>query len=192
MTRGAMVRSTALLLAVLGFLAWRLGEVAPPEAPPLEDLDFPAVSPDTVAPREGYRAPDFAAVDLEGGPVKLSALRGRAVFLNFWATWCIPCRRELPAIARLAARAPAGVEVLTIATDSREPDVRTMLRERGVRVPVIFDDSGLLAAQYEVTGIPTTLLLDARGVVVKRIVGPRAWDHPEFVAWLGRLAPQAR
>jgi len=192
MTRPSIVRSTALLLAVLGFLVWRLGEVAPPEAPHLGNLDFPAVTPDTIAPREGYRAPDFDAPDLRGDPVKLSALRGRAVFINFWATWCIPCRRELPAIGRLAARAPEGVTVLTIATDSREPDVRAMMREGGIRVPVIFDETGALAARYEVTGIPTTLLLDAQGIVVKRIVGARAWDHPEFLAWLDGLATQGR
>jgi len=110
------------------------------------------------------------------------------VFVNFWATWCVPCRRELPAIGRLDARAPEGVAVLTIATDSKEPDVREMMRAHGIRFPVVMDETGTLGAKYEVAGIPTTLLLDPRGIVVKRVVGPRAWDHPEFVAWMGRLA----
>ncbi len=159
------------------------------------DSAFPAVTPETVAPRENYRAPDFEATDVEGRPVSLSALRGRAVFVNFWATWCVPCRRELPAIGRLAARAPKGVAVLTIATDSKEPDVREMMRAHGIRFPVVMDEKGTLGAKYEVAGIPTTLLLDPRGIVVKRVVGPRAWDHPEFVAWMGRLAagpPEAK
>lgn len=188
MKRGRAIAKVALLLAVLGLLVWRLGRVARPEAPPLDNLEFPAVTSETVAPRDGYRAPDFDAADLQGRSVHLSALRGRAVFLNFWATWCVPCRTELPAIGRLAARVDKSAAIITIATDSKEPDVRAMMHARGVRFPVVFDGTGAIAARYEVTGIPTTLLLGPDGIVVKRIAGVRAWDHPDFVAWLGKLS----
>jgi len=184
--------TAALLVALLAFLVWRLGRVAPPEVPPVDRLAFPPVTSEAVAPREGYLAPDFEAVDLRGRSVKLSLLRGQVVFLNFWATWCVPCRKELPAISRLAARLPANVSIVAVATDSQSPDVVSMVRERGIGFPVILDGSGAIAAKYQVIGIPTTLLLDTRGIVVKRISGARAWDHPEFSAWLGRLAATPR
>jgi thiol-disulfide isomerase/thioredoxin len=186
-----VIRTTALLLAVLGLLVWRLGKVTPPETPPLDDFVPAPVVSEAREPREGYFAPDFRAVDLDGRAVHLDDLRGRAVFLNFWATWCGPCRREIPAIGRLARRSGSGVAVVTVATDSTAADVRGFLREARSRIPVVVDEGGELGTRYDVAAIPTTFLVDPRGIIVKRIAGARAWDHPEFVAWLGKLAAPA-
>jgi thiol-disulfide isomerase/thioredoxin len=178
-------------LAVLGLLVWRLGKVAPPETPPLDDFVPAPVISEAREPREGYLAPDFQAVDLDGRPVRLDDLRGRAVFLNFWATWCGPCRREIPAIDRLARRSGQRVAVVTVATDSSAADVQQFLRNARSKIPVVVDQTGDLGEKYDVAAIPTTFLVDPRGIIVKRIAGARAWDHPEFVAWLGKLAATA-
>ncbi len=182
----------ALILAGLGFFVWSTGRLGPPEVPPPDDPFVPlAVVSEAVSPAVGYLAPDFEASTLEGSPVSLSGLRGRAVFLNFWAPWCGPCRMEMAAIGRLQAQAAEEVRILTIAVDSSEAHVRRFLEKLPTKLPVIHDAQGELGARFQIAGIPTTLLVDPRGVVVLRIVGPRAWDRPEFLAWASRVASTA-
>jgi peroxiredoxin len=94
----------------------------------------------------------------------------------------------MAAIGDLAERAPKTVSVLTIAVDAREEDVRRFVDKYGVQFPVIHDDRGDLGAKFQISGIPTTLLLDNRGVIVSRIVGPRDWSRDEFVSWMAMLA----
>jgi hypothetical protein len=98
---------------------------------------------------------------------------------------------EMAAIGRLHARAGEEIRILTIAVDSSEAHVRRFLKELPMKLPVIHDAQGELGAKFKITGIPTTLLVDPRGVVVLRIVGPRAWDRPEFLAWATRVASTA-
>jgi thiol-disulfide isomerase/thioredoxin len=137
---------------------------------------------------EGHIAPDFEARTLGGRPVRLSKLRGKAVFLNFWAPWCGPCRMEMAAIDNLHAQSSDEVSILTIAVESSEAHVRRFVGRHRVTLPVIHDIRGEVGTRFQISGIPTTVLIDPQGVVVRRIVGPRAWDRPEFVAWLSELA----
>ena len=181
---------TSLLIAVLlGIFVWRSGKLGPPEVVPPDGrfVPTPLIS-DVESPRVGYFSPDFHATTLSSRPVRLSDLRGKAVFMNFWAPWCGPCKAEMAAIGDLAKRAPKTVSVLTIAVDAREADVRSFIDKNGVQFPVIHDDDGDLGARFQISGIPTTLLLDHRGVIVSRIVGPRDWGREEFVSWMARLA----
>ncbi|MDP3938000.1 MAG: TlpA disulfide reductase family protein [Deltaproteobacteria bacterium] len=182
--------ATVLFMALLlGLLVWRMGVLGPPEVSPPEDLMVPVpVVSSTRAPREGYLSPPFDARTLKGRRVELEELRGSPVFMNFWAPWCGPCRAEMEAIGRLADESPGDVHVLAIAVDSREEDVQRFVQKNGVSFPVIYDDDGSLGARFEIAGLPTTIILDPRGFVVKRIVGARAWDHPDFSAWVAKLA----
>ncbi|MFQ5456957.1 MAG: TlpA family protein disulfide reductase [Myxococcota bacterium] len=178
-----------LILLLLAFFVWRSGTLGPPEVVPLEKLIVPVpVVSENTAPREGYYSPDFEARTRDGEAVRLSDMRGKAVFLNFWAPWCGPCRAEMAAIGRLAESAPADIRILTIAIDSNGEDVARFADKHDVRFPIIHDKDGSLGATFQIAGIPTTILLDPRGLVVSRIVGPRAWDHPDFLAWISKLA----
>jgi cytochrome c biogenesis protein CcmG/thiol:disulfide interchange protein DsbE len=130
----------------------------------------PTISdPTTVAPQVGFLAPDFTATTLGGETVKLSELRGTPVVLNFWATWCPPCRAELPHFQ--AVHASQGADFTLLAVDVREApqDVARFADQLGLTFPIPLDADGRIAATYQVRAYPTTFFIDADGVI-RRIV----------------------
>jgi cytochrome c biogenesis protein CcmG/thiol:disulfide interchange protein DsbE len=130
------------------------------------------------APALPERAPEFALPALDGTWVRLAELRGRPVVLNFWATWCGPCRVEIPAFARLAARRP-DVTVLGIAADGTPDELRAAAAELGASYPVLRGTPEVFAA-YGVTTYPTTVVLDAEGRVVHAHTGLMLDPHLSF------------
>jgi cytochrome c biogenesis protein CcmG/thiol:disulfide interchange protein DsbE len=142
--------------------------------------------PSTPGAREGDRAPDFTLPDLAGRPVSLSALRGRVVALNFWATWCAPCKAEIPALAAVyAAHRGHCLEMLGIAADSgTREEVAAAARELGVNYPVLLDEQQAAGEAFRVRGLPRTVLVDAEGRI--RTVFEGAVDRPRLE---GALAP---
>jgi thiol-disulfide isomerase/thioredoxin len=112
-------------------------------------------------------APDFVLDNLDGEPVRLSDFRGQPLFLNFWATWCGPCRREMPAFqAFLEAQGADGALILTV-DDAETPEViRAFFAEIGVEnIPVVIDPDSEIRSRYGVFNLPTTFLIDAAGIV---------------------------
>jgi thiol-disulfide isomerase/thioredoxin len=123
----------------------------------------------------GTTAPDYGAVTLDGDSVSLAALRGRLVLLNIWATWCPPCREEIPALQRLHERhAAAGLEVVGVSIDSRGEgeNIRTFLEGYGVTYPIWHDPVDRVTTSFRAQGVPTTVLIDREGTVIWRHVGP--------------------
>lgn len=122
-------------------------------------------------------APDFVLVDLEGRIASLRAFRGKVVLLSFWATWCPPCRQEMPDLARLKeAFGPDGLVVLTVATDAG--GAKTVGPRAGplrVPSPALLDPTSSVASVYRVEALPTTFLIDREGRIVGRTVGGRRW-----------------
>lgn len=108
-------------------------------------------------------APDFALTTLDGQRVVLSELRGKVVVLNFWATWCAPCRVEIPAFSRFAEAHP-DVVVLGIATDGSEAELRIAGPALGIRYPIARADAATVTA-YGISTLPTTVVVDADGRV---------------------------
>ena len=134
-------------------------------------------------------APDFSVVDLTGKPVRLSALRGRVVLVNVWATWCPPCRDEMPSMERLyrELRGP-DFELLAVSEDDGPIEgVRTFARDLGVTFPILYDPERQVGTRYGVWGYPETFVIDRTGRIVERVIGPRTWDTPEQVAALRAL-----
>lgn len=119
-----------------------------------------------VRPAVGEKAPDFIAADLSGNLVRLSDYRGRPVWINFWATWCPPCRAEMPEIdAAYRDAESSGLVLLAVSVAEDGDAVASYLRQTGLAVPAVLDKNGLIATQYAVTGFPTHVFVDSDGIV---------------------------
>jgi peroxiredoxin len=145
------------------------------------------------APRVGAEAPDFTLADMNGNKVTLSSLRGKPVMVNFWATWCPPCRAEIPEIVKLyddTGGAAAGdarpYEVLGVATQSDSPTIKAFSQEFNMSFPLLPDAEGHVVSSYHVLPIPTTFFIDRDGIIRYIQTGPVTRDLME--KWL--LPPQ--
>lgn len=141
-------------------------------------------------PRTPEIAPDFALADLSGRTVRLSGLRGKVVLVNLWATWCPPCREEMPSMERLYQRlGPRGMELLAVSQDDPDarPAVERFVEEVGVTFPILLDPMRDVGSRYRVWGYPETFVVDRDGRIVERVIGPRHWDAPDHVAAIEAL-----
>ena len=118
---------------------------------------------------------DFALKDLQGRTVKLSDQKGKVVFLNFWATWCPPCREEMPSIERLHDRVN-GKDFIILAVSLDQSDIRSFVQKGNYTFKILLDPKGDIGRQYGVTGIPTTFIIDKNGIIKQKAVGSRDWS----------------
>ena len=131
----------------------------------------------------GSMAVPFELTTLDGKVVKSSELAGKVVLVNFWATWCGPCKEEMPSLARLQKQLdPAQFTLLTVTTDLQRQGITHFLSQLGVSLPVLFDEDQDVSRSFMVRGLPTTIVIARDGTLVGRAVGPRAWDSPDAVA----------
>jgi peroxiredoxin len=141
------------------------------------------------SPRTGYEAPDFTLPDLQGQPHRLSDLRGKVVFLNLWATWCPPCREEMPSMEALYQRLKGrDFAMLAVAEDDGgAAAVGPFVKEMQLTFPVLLDPGATLSPRFGATGYPETFIIDRNGQVVNHTIGPTAWHSPEMVAYFEQL-----
>lgn len=161
LSRFDWVALTLLAIAMLGLLAAQGCASSSQDATSgLQGGELPP------APRVGRIAPDFTLVDLEGKLVTLSDYRGKTVFLNFWATWCPPCRAEMPEIEAIFQEYN-GRDVVVIGIDLRESEdkVRQYVRQGGYSWTFVMDTTGQVSSNYRVTAIPTSFFLDGEGII---------------------------
>ena len=133
--------------------------------------------------------PDLQFVDDEGRETGLASFGNRAVLLNIWATWCVPCREEMPALDRLQARLGGpDFEVVPLSINRGGiPTIEAFYQELGLTaLPIYVDASGSAGQRLRAIGIPTTLLINNEGEEIGRLVGPAEWDSPEMIALLQR------
>ena len=166
----------ALVLSVPG-----LERARAEETPPLKGLladNFILMDQPAPAPQEP------GVTDAFGGSVGLADFRGRVVLVNFWATWCAPCVREMPSLDRLQAKlGPEGLLVMAVSQDRKGlAAAEPFYREQGLdNLEIFLDPKGAFARAMGVGGLPTSLLIDDRGRVVGGLEGPLEWDGPEAV-----------
>ena len=128
----------------------------------------------------GDPAPAYAAATLSGDSVSLESLRGDVVLLNIWATWCIPCRREMPALERLhAERAGEGLHVLGVSIDGASADVGGFAHDLGVGFTILHDPQSRVTHAFRTIGVPESFLISRQGLILKRWVGPFDPASPE-------------
>ena len=126
------------------------------------------------SPREGFSAPDFTLDLLGGGQQTLSDLRGKAVMVNLWASWCPPCRAEMPAIEKVYQAFQAqGLVVLGVNTtfQDSESDVAAFVEEFGLTFPILLDREGGVSRRYQMRGLPSTFFIDRQGIIRTVVIG---------------------
>lgn len=129
---------------------------------------------DQVALYPGFLAPDFTALTLSGEAMRLSDLRGRAVLVNLWASWCVPCRSEMPALERVSQDySEDELVILAVnATDQDdEADVRSFAEELGLTFPILMDRDGEISRAYHLTALPTSYFIALDGKIAEIVVG---------------------
>ena len=144
---------------------------------------------DNTTPRLGQPLADFTLLDLRGQSVQLAALRGKVVFVNVWATWCQPCVEEMPTIQQLYERLHGqGLEVLAVSLDALGAQVvQPFMQNYRLTFPTLLDTKNLVQRLYHTTGVPESFIVDKRGILVDKVVGPRDWVHPQMLAHFERL-----
>jgi peroxiredoxin len=134
----------------------------------------------TVGLEKGNLAPDFELGSIDGKAIKLSSLRGRKVILNFWATWCPPCRLEMPEMERFYTKNKSeGIEIIAVNLTKAEKsraDVPTFIKADAITFPVLMDENGDAAQLYEISSIPASFIIDTQGVIQDKIVGPMTYN----------------
>jgi peroxiredoxin len=177
--RLARIERASLLLGLLALADPVLG--APPSSGPPRTFELTRYAPRT-------RPPELRGRTVEGQAVSLADLGGRVVLLNFWATWCLECRPEMPEMERLHRElGPQGLTVMAINAREGIPAIRAYAKELGLTFPLVLDPLGDIGRRYGVIGIPTTFLIGRDGRAVALAVGPRAWGSPPARAVLQEL-----
>lgn len=138
----------------------------------------------------GDTAPDFQLEDSAGNQVSLAALRGKVVLVNFWATWCPPCRAEMPSMEKLQ-EAMSGDDFVMLAINVEENGrtvVPAFLEKSPHTFSVLYDDQGIVQKRYGVYKFPESFVIRKDGVIDDKIIGAIDWAHPETVAYFKELA----
>lgn len=121
-------------------------------------------------------APDFELIDVDGGEHRLSDYRGKPLIINFWATWCPPCREEMPSMNRAWRKVKDTVSMLAINVGEDEDTIFIFSADYPIDFPVLLDRSGAVIREWPVKGLPTTFVLDREGNIRYTAVGAREWD----------------
>lgn len=129
----------------------------------------------------GMQAPEFTLPDLKGGSKSLSQYRGKVVFLNFWATWCKPCREEMPAMQDIYEGLKGqNFEMLAVSIDKDKPEVvEKFIKEFGLTFTILLDRKNKIKEVYKTTGVPETFIIDQNGIIAEKIIGAREWRAEE-------------
>ena len=151
--------------------------------PAAAQMEIPALSHTLTRLAEPLPAPDFVLEDMDGEPHPLRDYRGKVVLINFWATWCPPCRREMPSLENLYQKLRDQPFAILAINQWESPDhVFSYMGDLSVfpTFPILFDRKSEISEAFGVKGLPTSVVVDKQGRVVLRAIGGREFDHPEM------------
>lgn len=151
----------------------------------------------------GSPVPSYSGRKLDGETFHLDSLRGKVVLLNVWATWCRPCTQEMPALEALYRELNSeGLEVVAVSTDAPaggvdafgQPggDVEQFVHDYGLTFTIVHDPDKRVERDMQVIGLPTTLVIDREGRIVRKVLGAEAWDDAEHIAEMRKLLKKGR
>lgn len=129
----------------------------------------------------GLEMPNFTFPDINGKEVSLSDHRGKVVLVNVWATWCPPCRQEMPSMQSLYEKFKGeNFEILAVSIDSEGREaVAPFMRKMNLTFPALLDPGETIRSLYGITGVPESFIIDKQGILVEKIIGPINWATPE-------------
>lgn len=166
----------ALLLAGVSLIAYFISQRDTQEKQPIVAV--------------GLHVPNLEVADAATSrKLSLADFRGKVLFINFWATWCQPCREEMPSIEGLFKRFTDNKDfvMLTILFRDDPQTAIYYLKQNGFDFPVTLDKEGQTARAYGLTGVPETYIVDKKGILREKIIGPYQWDSPEALELISRL-----
>lgn len=162
------------VVALLALLGWGVFATGTPSSEPASQ---------TIGIQKGNIAPDFELLTADGKPIKLSDLRGQKVIVNLWATWCPPCKAEIPDMqAFYEENKDKGVVILGVnltSTENSVDDVAAFTKAYGMTFPVVLDVDKEVANQYQAISIPTSYMIDSKGVIREKFIGPMDQEQME-------------
>jgi len=139
----------------------------------------------------GEPAPDFTLVDLQGKKWTLSELKGQVVFVNFWATWCPPCREEMPSMQKLYNMLPKEkFKMLAILSGDDPALADSFAKKLDLTMPILNDQDNTVGAAYRLTGVPETFIIDKQGILREKFIGSAQWNAPVHVQMLMKYIDQ--
>ena len=148
----------------------------------------PASAAPALTPWGGAAAPALSLRDLEGRTHNLAAYRGKVLLVNFWATWCEPCRQEMPSIQRLRDKlGPKGLAVLAVNVDEPDARVRQFIKTTGLDLTIVMDPNKTVTRNWGVRYLPVSFIVGPDGRVRYRVVGDIDWDNETVVGTLSQL-----
>lgn len=172
------------IIALIGLVIWGMYDVGgnkskgPEPNPSSAETSSKAIQGQqiTVGLEKGNLAPDFELQSVEGKSMKLSSFRGKKVILNFWASWCPPCRLEMPEMEKFyTENQNKNIEILSVnltKAEKSQSDVTKFMETDGITFPVLLDENGSTAQLYNISSIPASFVIDTHGVIQQTVVGP--------------------
>lgn len=188
------IAGLAVVLALVLVALWR----PPRTTPTAQQVEQAAnnLAHDEGAPiAAGQTAAPFKLTDLAGKTVSLAALRGKVVFLNIWATWCAPCREEMPSMEKLyeELHGNGAFVMLAVSQDTGGRQlVADYVKKHGYHFDVLLDPKNAVADAYQVTGVPETFIIDRQGRIVAHHAGAFDWSQPEIRAAIQELLAEGK
>ena len=139
----------------------------------------------------GDPAPDFSLTDRQGKIWTLSKLKGQVVFINFWATWCPPCLKELPSMQKLYTTLPKdSFKMLAILNKDKTTLADFVANQKGITIPILDDAQNVVGSKYFLIGLPETFIVDKQGIIREKVIGGVQWDTPGSVKMIMKYINQ--
>ena len=144
--------------------------------------------------QRGSKVPNFTFPNINGKEVSLADQRGKVVLVNVWATWCPPCRREMPSMQRLYEKFKGkNFDILAVSIDSESREaVEPFMRKMNLTFPALLDPGETIRSLYGITGVPESFIIDQQGILVEKIIGPINWATPEVFRFIQDLILKAK